>query len=100
VPPEMKGQFDTVLINNPHGYEPNIEQLGEALRPGGRIIVQGRGPANKDFDKLFTTALEIKRGNIPPPKGFARVIIDGLTEAGQREPMAVLGGPFNKTAGT
>ena len=43
VPPEFVGKADTIIINNPRGYVPNVAELGKALSPGGRIIIQGTG---------------------------------------------------------
>ena len=62
-PPHLLGKMDALLINNPRGFIPNIEELGKALKLNGRIIVQGRariGPAstknvrgfNPDFQAL------------------------------------------------
>lgn len=88
--PVYRGQFDTVLINNPRGYVPDIPKLGEALKPNGRIIVQGKGElfkgmrgTNGDFNKL------VKQG---APPGYTM-----KTETLQ--PSEVLGGPFNSTTG-
>src|SRR6185437_13232067 len=57
-PPEhMQGQYDTVIVNNPHGYVPDVAELGKTLKPEGRIIAQGKGKVsgetyNKDYQKL------------------------------------------------
>jgi hypothetical protein len=66
IPPEFVEAFDTVLINNPRGYVPNLTELGKALTPGGKIIVQGNERANPDF------AAAIKTARTPP--GFTRTV--------------------------
>jgi hypothetical protein len=83
--PSMAGKFDAVIINNPYGYVPDIENLGKTLRagPGNVIVVQGRSPANKFFNML--TAKEV-------PPGFWNTI-EQIPED------QVLGGPFFKTSG-
>ena len=60
VPSHLVGKYDTVIINNPRRYQPNIPELGKALRPDGRIISQGKGEMrpgqrgiNPDFQKLL-----------------------------------------------
>lgn len=99
VPPEYVGRFDTVLINNPRRYQPNITELGKALRPGGRIIVQGKAEVfkgqrgiNPDFNKLLKA---------PPPPGYRKIIdvSPGPIERPTR-PEDILGGPFYRTEGT
>ena len=102
IPREMVGQFDTIIVNNPYGYKPGILRLGEALRPGGRIIVQGRAPAkgeggaNKYFAKLWKQAIQ-------NPSSFPgyRVIVDLLPgPPGRPGPHpGILGGPFQVTGG-
>ena len=62
---EYINQFDTIIINNPHGYIPNLEYLAPAVRPGGRIIIQGDVVHNRAFR---TTILS------EPPSGFKREI--------------------------
>jgi hypothetical protein len=103
-PMELIGKMDAVMINNPRGYTPNIEELGRTLKPGGRIIVQGRGrvgPAspknlrgfNPDFQKLLDD---------PPPAGYRKIIdlAEGaLPPAAGRTSADVLGGPFFTTEG-
>jgi len=92
VPTDLKGMFETVQINNPRGYQANIEHLGEALCPGGRIIVQGQGYANPDFKRLLRPALKMARGELPLPKGITKVIVEGPSES-----TPILGGPYYRT---
>jgi hypothetical protein len=96
VPPELVGQFDSIIINNPRKYVPNIAELGKALGPGGRIIVQGRarvGPPkrkergfNPDFQKLLDN---------PAPPGFRKIV--DLEPTMTRTPGEIMGGPFSRT---
>lgn len=63
--PDLHGQFDTVLINNPRHYTPDLPELAKALRPDGRIIIQGRAGqyrastegVNPEFHKLYWDAV-------------------------------------------
>lgn len=99
IPANMRGQFDTVVINNPRGYTPDIARVGEAIRPGGRIIVQGRGRVptigrrqqqwNPDFQRLV---------DADPPPGW-RKIVDLPPTSRAEDPANVLGGPFRTTSG-
>jgi hypothetical protein len=99
IPQELVGQFDTVFINNPRGYTPNIAEIGRALSPGGRIIVQGRGRVstvgrrrqqwNPDFQRLLDEEA---------PPGF-RKIVDLPPTRRLEDPANVLGGPFRRTTG-
>jgi hypothetical protein len=96
VPPELVGQFDSIIINNPRGFVPNIAELGKALGPGGRIIVQGRGRVgppkpkergvNPDFQKLLDD---------PAPPGFRKIV--DLEPTMTRTPGEIMGGPFSRT---
>jgi len=66
LPADLVGRFDTVIINNPRHYVPDLPKIADALVPGGRIIVQGRAawPANQkegfnpEFDQLFREAVK------------------------------------------
>lgn len=104
VPPAFAGQFDSIIINNPRGYVPNIAELGRALRPGGRIVIQGRGrigaPSKRNrrgFNPDFQALLDN-----PPPPGFRRIETrrEGALPADRSNTSQdILGGPFFKTAG-
>ena len=92
--PGHVGQYDTVIINNPRGYVPDIEKIGQAVRPGGRIIVQGKAELfpgqrgiNPDFNKLLKQ---------PAPPGFR--IVEGTPEQ-LHTPQSVLGSGFRRTTG-
>jgi hypothetical protein len=93
IPPTMRGQFDTVFSNNPHGYQPDLGNVADALKPGGRIIVQGRTPANRDFQKVIDKVAPAD-GPPNPPDGM-RVV----EAARNLEPADIMGGNFNKTSG-
>jgi hypothetical protein len=102
IPPDMVGRFDTVIINNPKGYTPDIQKIGKALRPGGRIIVQGRAPANKDFNRVVKQATPLKQ-----PEGYKVIGSEetGYVETfpdpsrpGEQSP-AVMGSGFGRTTG-
>jgi hypothetical protein len=89
---EHVGQYDTVIINNPRGYVPDIEKVGKALRPHGRIIVQGKGelfPGQRGINPNFNELL--KR---PAPPGFRIVEAEQLPS-----PRSVLGSGFRRTTG-
>jgi hypothetical protein len=98
LPGHLVGQFDTVIINNPKEYVPNLTELGRALRPGGRIIIQGN-TINPEFEKAIKTA------NTPP--GFKREV--DFSAARDLPPEArasaeavapnILGGEFSYTTG-
>jgi hypothetical protein len=102
-PNHLEGQFDTIIINNPRRYVPNIAELGNGLRPGGRIIIQGKGEVipgqrgtNPDFNKLLKD---------PPPPGFRKIVDLQLTDVPRGpstevpKPPQILGGPFERTEG-
>ena len=99
VPPHMVGQYDTIIINNPRRYQPDIAKLGEALRPGGRIIVQGKAEAepgqrgiNPDFNKMMKA---------PPPPGYKKIIdVEPGPPTRPTQPSDIMGGPFFRTEGT
>ncbi len=94
LPPEHIGRYDTVIINNPRGYVPEIDKIGQAVRPGGRIIVQGKGETflgqrgiNPDFQRLLER---------PVPPGF-RIV--GEQAELLTTPRSVLGSGFRRTTG-
>ncbi|WP_292388404.1 hypothetical protein [Methanosarcina sp. UBA5] len=97
LPPEMNGEYDSIMINNPRRYVPNIEKLGKALKPGGRIIVQGKGEvfkgmrgANPDFEKVL---------KMPAPLGYKKIIDLSPSGSAPITPDQILGGPFYSTTG-
>jgi hypothetical protein len=117
VPPELIGKADTIIVNNPRGYTPNIAELGKALSPGGRIIIQGTGKPpgsveinpgraevtvggktkkvtfNPDFQKLLDA-------EVPP--GFRRVSIEEIPPPpyGEKTPESqILGSGFRSSEG-
>jgi hypothetical protein len=100
IPTEFIRQFDTLIINNPRGYTPNILELGKALRPGGRIIIQGRGathPKQRGINPDFQRLLEAD-----PPPGYRKIVDLPAPVAGQPQhaaPETILGGPFFRTSG-
>jgi hypothetical protein len=104
IPPAMQGKYDTVIINNPRGYDPDIANIGTALRPGGRIIIQGRAPANPNFRKLVESA---EQNKLPP--GYKYVADEANPNqrverfpdppvAGEQSPQ-VMGSGFGRTTG-
>jgi len=82
-----------IIINNPYKYVPNLEELGKAVRPGGKIIIQGHEGANKFFRQLLAKG---------PPKGFVVSAQEGYN-AGSLDPGTpevqrnIMGGPFRYT---
>lgn len=98
-PPELVGVADTVLINNPRGAPPNIAEVGKALQPGGRIIIQGRGrvgPASKRNTRGFNPDFQQLIDN-PPPPGFRRVPELEILPSRTTQPGQILGGSFSRT---
>jgi hypothetical protein len=106
IPPEHWGQ-DAVIINNPRGYQIDIANVGQAVRPGGRIVIQGRAAVtrgmrgiNPDMNPILQQALG---GDVPP--GFRVVEVVVLPEVRGGDPAAVqkpgdiMGGPFQRTDG-
>lgn len=103
LPPDLVGKFDTVVINNPRGYIPNLEQMGRAVPPGGRIIVQGNLGRNPEFRQLVN--------NVATPRGFIKETLpeqgsfvqrrDLPPEFSPQDPDAIrrniMGGPFRYT---
>jgi hypothetical protein len=97
IPPEHVGKYQTVMINNPRGYQPNVPELGRALKPGGRIIIQGKARGipgqrgiNPDFQKVI---------DLPEPPGFKKIIDLEPQPPGSENPNQILGGPFHRTTG-
>ena len=100
---DLVNSAQAVIINNPYNYRPNLAELGRAVRPGGKIIIQGHREANKYFRGL------LKQG---PPKGFKLSPDEGfdpvvdLTPAAKADPDVmtdairrnILGGPFRSTS--
>lgn len=100
LPQDLVGAYDVVVINNPKNYIPNLAQLGLALRPGGKIIVQGNTGRNPEFKALVN--------NVRTPRGFRKKIDfnprrDLPPEYSPRDIEAIrkniLGGPFYRTEG-
>ena len=101
---DLVGSAQAVIINNPYGYAPNLAELGRAVKPGGKIIIQGNREANRYFRAL------IKKG---PPKGFVTSVDEGfdpdidLPPAVKADPnmmaevtrRSIMGGPFRFTKG-
>lgn len=106
VPPGLRNQ-SAVIINNPHGYDVEIANIGEAVRPGGRIIVQGRAevvPGMRGTNPYMNRLLrKVTQGQIPP--GYRVVDVVTLSEvpsgnpAAELRPPQIMGGPFNRTTG-
>jgi hypothetical protein len=104
LPPDLVGTAQAIFINNPYEYIPNLAELGRAVKPGGKIIIQGNRAANKYFRKL------IEQG---PPKGFVASPEEGfdpavdLSGTARADPAKLadiirrnmLGGPFHYTKG-
>ncbi len=77
----LHGRFNTMVINNPYGYVPNIAELRKGLAPGGKIIVQGNYGANKYFRSL------------------TKVSVPGMRTTIERN-VPVLGEGFSRTSGS
>jgi hypothetical protein len=98
----VKDQMDAVVITNPHGYTPDIATVGQAVREGGLLIFQGRGPVNRDFAPLWS---DVQNGRIPP--GYELLDAHQWNAPGgppdpaslmARKPAEVIGdGPFRST---
>ena len=54
IPPEFWGQ-DAVIINNPRGYRVDIANVGQAVRLGGRIVIQGRAEVVRGMRESIPT---------------------------------------------
>lgn len=102
-PPEIAaGQFDAAIINNPRGFQPNLDHVADTLRPGGNIIAQGNVPHNPDFTAMLDTVpppgggttpsglQTLDQVNMAPPRGPSTVV---------PKPGDVMGGPFYRTGG-
>jgi hypothetical protein len=100
---DLVGSAQAIIINNPYAYVPDLEELARAVRPGGKIIIQGHREANKFFRKL------VAKG---PPKGFVQSVDEGfdpltLPAAVQADPdllaevirRSIMGGPFRQSSG-
>jgi hypothetical protein len=89
---DLVDSVQAVIINNPRHYVPDLDELGKAVRPGGKIIIQGHRTANPDMRQL------IKRG---PPKGFVTSVDEGFKTGRNTDPRTVqhniMGGPFRYT---
>jgi hypothetical protein len=95
--PQYRERFDTVLINNPRRYAPNIAELGNALRGNGRIIIQGKGeefPGQRRINPDFQKILEM-----PAPPGYRKIVDLPPGPPGTSRPEHILGGPFFRTTG-
>jgi hypothetical protein len=97
--PELVGQFDTVLINNPRHYKPNLPELAKALVAGGRIIMQGRAKLvgnqkegfNPEFDQLYQDAVKAVQKANPgwsPKLGIEEPSLDPSAPAPKNPPPA------------
>jgi hypothetical protein len=106
IPAEFHGQ-DAVIVNNPRGYQIDVATIGEAVRPGGRIVIQGRAEVvpgmrgiNPDMNPILQQAVV---GEMPP--GYRVVEVVTLPEVPSGNPAVVpkpgdvLGGPFQRTTG-
>jgi hypothetical protein len=101
---DLVGSAQALVINNPYGYKPNLAELGRAVRPGGKIIIQGNPKVNKYVRALI---------NEGPPKGFVVSVGEGFdpkvdlpaTATAGPDVMAetirrnILGGPFRFAKG-
>jgi hypothetical protein len=123
IPADLRGNFDAVISNNPRGYTPDVENIGDALHPGGRMIFQGKTEVqpgergiNPDFRRLMDeVAPEGAPPNPPPgysvvPEMPASAASDGPevplriptvrgSSAEVPKPADIMGGPFNRTDG-
>lgn len=104
--PALRGN-DSLLINNPRGFDVDIAAVGQTLRPGGRMVVQGRAElapgmrgTNGNMNRLMRV---IDRNQLPP--GYEVVEVVRLPETPMGPPVMtpkpadILGGPFNRTGG-
>lgn len=106
LPTEMHGQ-DAVIVNNPRGYRVDIATLGSAVKPGGRIVIQGRAevvPGMRGVNPDMTRVLQdVRAGKVPSGYRVVEVITDPTAASGDpnvvARPPHALGGPFNRTAG-
>jgi len=106
LPADMVGQYQSIIINNPRGYVPDLNQLARAVGPGGTIVIQGNLGRNPDFGTLVH--------NTATPPGFQREIVFSAARdipadvrtapelRGQLGPIIesnIMGGPFSYTTG-
>jgi Domain of unknown function (DUF4157) len=77
-PPELYGKYDTLIINNPYKYAPNIAELSKGLTPNGKIILQGNWKANSYFRHAADSAgippgmtVTVERNVQPLGRGFS-----------------------------
>ena len=86
VPEEFRNR-DFVVINNPRGFEMNFELGRDLVRPGGRIVIQGRAEvvdgmrANPDMNRLLG---DVRAGRAPD--GFR--VVEVLTDPTIRGPLS------------
>lgn len=110
----VNGEMDAVMINNNFGYTIDVGKLGEALREGGLLVVQGRyqddgGTSRPNrFYKPFWDDMqqELQAPGSKLPPGYELMSADSWTSpmlstdlAGNLDPgpkpAQVIGGPFN-----
>jgi Pre-toxin TG len=77
-PPKLYGKYDTLIINNPYKYAPNIAELSKGLTPNGKIILQGNWKANSYFRHAADPArippgmtVTVERNVQPLGRGFS-----------------------------
>lgn len=103
LPSQLEGAFDSVIINNPRGYVPDLAQVGKALHPGGKIIIQGNMPRNPNFKTIlenesltpkgFSREIDFApRRDLPNPQDYPSP--EAYNEAIRRN---IVGGPFYRT---
>jgi hypothetical protein len=106
IPPDCRDQ-DAVVINNPYGYNVDIARVGQALRPGGRLVVQGRARVapgmrgtNRHMNELLT---QVTGGDLPNGFRVVEVVTLPETPIGDSrttpKPGDIMGGPFQQTSG-
>jgi hypothetical protein len=106
IPPEYWGQ-DTVIINNPRGYRVDIANVGQAVRPGGHIVIQGRAEivkgmrgVNPDMTAVYK---QMTGGDLPPGYRIVEIIelpqVRGGDPTATPKPAEIMGGPFQATTG-
>ena len=75
IPKSLYRRYTTLLINNPYEYRPDIPELSKAVKPGGKIIVQGNWGGNKYFRRLK---------DIPLPSNVTRTIERNVPPLGKK----------------
>ena len=77
-PPKLYGKYDTLIINNPYKYAPNIAELSKGLTSNGKIILQGNWKANSYFRHAADPArippgmtVTVERNVQPLGRGFS-----------------------------